>query len=707
MIILLILFTVTLCLNCFLPLLRNDNFNPEGDSLETRFILIGPDPYYNMRTCQQYRETGLYPVIGKGDPLLNYPFADKGARPPLLNVMTVSIANFFGGSEDNLGWTMLVLPCIFGALLVFPLYGIGKELFDKRIGLISATGAFFVPVLISADHGSLFGLFDHDSLILFLLLSIIFCYMKTIISEGKKTYIYGFLTSFLLFCVHITWVSPIVIYAFIVCYLLLQLFFDAYRERYYSLIYTKTYVIFLVTFAMTAPYMFMTTFFNFLTYTLVVVMTIFCIYASIELFRVKKIYSLSFLFSIVIMGFISIYYIHIKQIEVQVISNMANNIFSGAYTRDKIFSTIAEGQVKNIFTMFMEIGPVVYIFGFLGIVFYLTKSYIDNFKPKNILFLSTILVSLFVTTQAGRFMVFLAPFLFILSVYTLKIIMKQLSLKKKIFSLFIALLFVVPSTLVISSDIISPSRKFGFEHQMIEVGSWLKEQHINVSPAQKPAILGWWDYGFHIVTIARNPVVADNYQSGVNTASSFFTVNTEKEVIATLCIRLIEWAGTERTETIIKEYFERGEEIINIINSPEIFAPSYGKLISPEYGNTFLTVEKQNAIYIDIIDIMSEEDIDFVNDFYLDLINITGKKIGYLMVTERDLEILYPVIVYLADKGTWLDTFEDDYFDKDLKKKDIVYDTMVHKIYGGEEMLYFDEVYRENGAVIVKYIGDS
>ena len=120
--------------------------NNAGTTIGTRFFFSGPDPYYNLRLCQTTLQTGHYPFTTSIDPLLNYPVAVSGsARPPLFNMMAVASASFFQNfmpQMDALGWSMMFLPAIYGALVIFPVYGIGKELFGRKAGLIAA---LFIP----------------------------------------------------------------------------------------------------------------------------------------------------------------------------------------------------------------------------------------------------------------------------------------------------------------------------------------------------------------------------------------------------------------------------------------------------------------------------------------------------------------------------------------------------------------------------------
>ena len=58
---------------------------------------------------------------------------------------------------------MQFVPALFGALIVFPVYFIGKTLFGKKEGVVAALLVAIIPIHIGSGHGSAYGLFDHDS----------------------------------------------------------------------------------------------------------------------------------------------------------------------------------------------------------------------------------------------------------------------------------------------------------------------------------------------------------------------------------------------------------------------------------------------------------------------------------------------------------------------------------------------------------------
>ena len=81
--------------------------------------------------------------------MLNYPYGANNNRPPLFDwsiaIIGLIFSPLFDSTEDSVWWAMQILPAIYGALIVFPVYAIGRAQFGKEAGLL---GAFLILSLI-------------------------------------------------------------------------------------------------------------------------------------------------------------------------------------------------------------------------------------------------------------------------------------------------------------------------------------------------------------------------------------------------------------------------------------------------------------------------------------------------------------------------------------------------------------------------------
>ncbi len=166
------IFILVLILNSYFIVASGSPFNENGDDLSSTYYLSGPDPYYNMRLVEETFETGQYQFYGKEntDPLLNYAIGRSGSRAPLMNMMAIGFSRVlspFVGDDAGLGLAMQFMPALFGALLVIPVFLLGRMIFGNMEGLVAALFVALIPIHIGSGHGSAYALFDHDSFNLF------------------------------------------------------------------------------------------------------------------------------------------------------------------------------------------------------------------------------------------------------------------------------------------------------------------------------------------------------------------------------------------------------------------------------------------------------------------------------------------------------------------------------------------------------------
>lgn len=98
------------------------------------------------------------------DMSVNYPLGGSLTVPPLLDFIAAGVASLFAGSMGDTvaaSFALGVLAPIFGALTCIPVYMIGKEMFDKTIGVVAALIFAFLALPISStvfSNGTEYGL---------------------------------------------------------------------------------------------------------------------------------------------------------------------------------------------------------------------------------------------------------------------------------------------------------------------------------------------------------------------------------------------------------------------------------------------------------------------------------------------------------------------------------------------------------------------
>ena len=742
------LFFLVLLFNTYFNHISNVAINPEGTTLGNKYYYSGTDPYYNMRLCQITYETGTYPYpsLDSGDPLLNYPIGiTGGARPPLFNMIAVTTAHFlsnFMPDIDALGLAMLFLPAIYGALLVFPVYGIGKELFNRKVGIVSALLVPLIPLHLISGHGSAYSLFDHDSFLLLLSVCIFFFLIKSYKSEKhSKSLLFASLAGILIGCFELTWAAAQALYLLIVVFLVVQLFIDILKGITLQkiIVPVSTSLAFVVGYLIALPFNIINqSVTGFLFFVMLITLGISGVYLIIYKIKLPWIITVPVMFTFGIVFLIFLKLVNDGAIKTwSILLNISNVIFGAGVYGSQVDMTIGEAHTYGISQSVMSFGPVLYWVAFSGFILFLYHTYKNHLRPYDMLFITIFFVQFWFTTVAGRFLNDMVPVICIFSAYMLVKIVDKLDYKQMIqriksiggfrgirkgikISQLVGILFIVflvflpNSFLALDAATPAPLKEemfgagyigsyglgFGQERYWMDAFYWLSQQDTSISSdADKPAVLTWWDYGFFEVAEGKHPTVADPYQDGIPPASNFLTAQSEKEATAVLIIRIVEgtkkpmmWAvGTipQEVKDVFSKYTNQSENISNIIENP-YSAPSYNQLISPEWGNTILRTDEFNAMYHDTTSILVNLSDSDLTKLYHDMMAVTGYQIRYFGVEQRDMYAIFGVFPFLADKSTHnYVTTEDDWY------KTVWVDTNTGAEYTYDEVTGFTSQERE------------
>ena len=725
--ILIALFCLVLFFNSYFNYTSEVAHNPDGDTFGTRFYLSGPDPYYNLRLCQITLETGEYPFVelSDGDPLLNYPVGVyAGARPPLFNMLAVGATHLVSGvtgmeQMEALGWCMLFLPAIYGALLVFPVYGIGKELFNRKVGIMAALFIPLIPIHLGSGHGSAFSLFDHDSFILLLFAFTFWFTIKALKQQKniKKGIFYSMLAGLAVACIELTWVAGQVLFLMLILYLIVQLVFDIFNKRTNDI--TKPLYISIIlgfAFIITLPYTIAVSqaFNSHIFYTSIAALAILGLYLFLNKLKMPWIVSIPTMGIIGGAGLGFLWVVSRGIISIPgPIENIARTIFGEGIYGYQVSATIGEAHTYGLSQTVMSFGPALYWLGLAGFTLYLFKTYKDKWSQQNIFIIVIFFTQFWFTTVAGRFLNDLIPTVCVFAGFTIVLLLKKVDFKQmfqnmkalsgfkkirkgiKISHLMVVLFLlgaVIFPNVYLSLDAAVPAQHkeeyfgedyrgyfglyLGQQYYWSDACKWLAQQDTEYeTDAERPGVLTWWDYGFYLVSMSKHPTVADNYQEGLRCAGNFHTAQNEKEATSVLIIRLVEGVKSpmrlsvgkipEETKNVIRKYFddENATTLIGILEDPISNAPSYNTLISPEYGNDYLRVDDYNSMYHDATDILVQLSDYQITKLYHELMKQTGYQIRYYGIEQRDLFDIFGVFPFLSDKGTHgYASYEDDWY---------------------------------------------
>jgi dolichyl-diphosphooligosaccharide--protein glycosyltransferase len=590
------IFILVLFMNSYFNIVSNVDMNPSGTTMGNTFYLSGPDPYYNMRLVNNTLQTGRFPYYSSNDPLLAYPIGNSGGRGPLMVMSAIEFSKLlvpFMSEANAIGYAMQFLPALCGALLVFPVYFIGKILFGKKAGLIAALLIALIPIHISSGHGSAYSLFDHDSFNLFLYFLTFLFFIKSIKEKDMgRSILYALLAGIPLAGLSMVWVEAEYLYTIIAIYLIIQLLIDIFmnkvEERFalsgFLVLFTGVLVSWPVTFARGVI-------FSFPFYLAIGVL----IFGSLcILFKRKKIpWVVSFPLIAGIAGavaaFLYVVYLYPNQYAIfSSLGKIAGIMYGTGIYGTKVSLTIAEAGTYNMSRTVMSYGPAVYWLAWAGFVFLIYQYVKQKGRRDDYLFILTLFViDIWLTNTAGRFLNDMVPLIALLAGSIIWLLISKIDYKQmarnirnagggfrglrksvKIYHifgvLFIALLILIPNGyLALDAAVPSAATKNGTsnlkydffgknassafgsssykEQYWVAAYSWLNKQDTNITnPSKRPAYISWWDYGFYEVAVGNHPTVADNFQDGIPTAANFQTATSEKQGIAVWIVRLLE-----------------------------------------------------------------------------------------------------------------------------------------------------------------------
>ncbi|MBE3137854.1 MAG: glycosyltransferase family 39 protein [Thermoplasmata archaeon] len=589
------IFFLVLFMNSYFNIVSNVNMNPSGTTMTDTFYLSGPDPYYNMRLVDNTVQTGRFPFFSSNDPLLAYPFGKSGGRAPLLVMSAIGFSKLlvpFMSEADAIGYAMEFIPALFGALLVFPVYFIGKILFGKKAGLVAALLIAIIPIHISSGHGSAYGLFDHDSFNLLLyFLTFLFLIKSIKEKDMKRSILYALLAGIPLAALSMVWVEAQYLYTIITVYAVVQLLIDIFmnklEERFVINIFLALFTGVLVSWPVTAARGVILN----LPFYLAIGVLIFgglCI-----LFKRKKIpWVVSLPLIGVIAGavtaFLYVVYAYPKTLTIfSPLGKIAELIYGAGIYGSKVSLTIAEAGTYNMSRTVMSYGPVLYWLAWAGFAF-LIYQYVKQKGRRDYLFiLSLFVINIWLTSTAGRFLNDMVPLIALLAGWIIWFLISKIDYKQMarnirnagggirgirkgvriyhVFGvLFVALLILIPNGyLALDAAVPSAASKngtsnlkydfFGENHSSafgsssykeqywVAAYAWLNKQDTNIAdPSKRPGFISWWDYGFYEVAVGAHPTVADNFQDGISPAANFHTAKSEKQGIAVWIVRLLE-----------------------------------------------------------------------------------------------------------------------------------------------------------------------
>lgn len=577
----------------------------------------GSDSFYHYRVSEYIVQNHVNLIH---DPLLKYPLGAINPREPLFDwmnaILAIIFAPLFGGNTAGAVAFFLELDGpLWAALGVFPVYLIGREISDKRVGIVAA---LLYAIAVANIDSSTFGYANYLSFYTFFILITFYCYLRTIRAAGTRKWVvkysrpqeipgalrafartersaikWSVFTGVSFGALALAWQGYTYIVAIVVIFMIFALLVERIRKVDSFGLYVCTWIVGLVGFPMAMPYFWvqglLLTWFG-LPLLVFVGGLVLCV-PLIVLRDQPWIVSIPAFLGVALAG--------IGAMAVVDNSEFVNIVTGeGYFVKTLIYSTVAEAQAPSIDSLIIGYGVITFFVAFIGLGLWFYRMIRGRFPRIMMVAVVFAIVSIYLPLSAAKFF-FLGSAAFALlpaealiravdvaEFPKLRRTVAQLSDRRSQMAAFrrafkprhvlipvLVIGLILPNVWYAIDAGIPYNNKDTFNQQVYnslpsflqtapansstfylgaagteldtppqydEAGyNWLSGQDQNQTPADRPAFVSWWDYGFQAIAEGLHPSVADNFQNGIDPSGNFLLSQNESLAIGVLTATLL------------------------------------------------------------------------------------------------------------------------------------------------------------------------
>ena len=393
----------------------------------------GSDSYYHSRVMSFIilNHTNLI-----HDPLLRFPVGAINPREPLFDWMNAILgmifAPAFGGNAVNAGaWFLDLQAPLWAALGVFPVYLIGKEVSNRRMGLIAA---LIYPFLSANIDSSIFGYANYLSFYTFFILVTVYAYLRTVRAVGSRRWVEsyrrprqflpalrGFLrtertavkwavfTGVSMGATALAWQGYTYVVVVIALSLLVSMIVERIRRVDSFGLYVAAWIVGLVAFPMELPYYFVqyqSSFSGFETFFLLQALLYFGTLVLLLPFLMLR--DTPWVFSIPLMaGLIAAGAAGLDLVNPGLFTTVITG--QGYFVKTLVYSTVAEAQAPSIDSLVLGYGVITFFVAFVGLAVFLYLLVRGRFKRVHVVFLVFAVLSIYLPISAAKFFLLGSP----------------------------------------------------------------------------------------------------------------------------------------------------------------------------------------------------------------------------------------------------------------------------------------------------------
>lgn len=539
--------------------------------------ILGADSYYHARRI--LATVVHFPSVLSFDSYIDFPYGSKITWAPLYDLFIAAVALVIGTgspSAHTIEVTMAVIPPLLGILTVWLVFAITEKIFDWRAGLISA-GIFaitpshvYVSFLGYADHHVAETLLSTAAYLCFIIAmkrlrqnNITFNNFKeNILKNSLFPVLAGIILSLSIF----TWDGAPIFIGLIGLYIPVQFVLDRKFGRDCSYLLITGGITFLVSILIIFPVAVSTgTGFKTISYLPTMFQVAFLsvfFFLCVLLFAMQKLQFNKWWYNPLLL--LLVFGAGVEALEIfapefyQSAKGGISYLFGGG-----VLATIQEAvPLFNTPSGGFTLSNVWYAFGFtfyialLALIYFIYRTIREKYPPEAVFLITWSLIVLVLTILQRRFIYLLAVNIAIFTAFFIVGVLKPFKEGKEItisrkkrkgqreagsgsrailnITMTIILLFLIGISNIVVIKSMASGTMGAPEPDFRDSYVWLKDNSKPTSyydaPDKTPeyGVMSWWDYGNWILYIARRPVVANNFQTGIDDAARFFTEPDEK-----------------------------------------------------------------------------------------------------------------------------------------------------------------------------------
>lgn len=502
----------------------------------------GYDEYYHMRRI-------LYTVNHFPDTLWfdSYLYSPHGLGltwPPLYDQLSAAMSIILGQhSQSGIETASALVPVLVGSAAIVVVYYLARELFDRRVALLAALMTVFAPYYLLY---TMFGATDHHCLeVLMQLISLLFVVMA--VSRSRNRYLFAVLAGLSMAALAYTWQGAAVYLGIYLIYAAVKMTIDLKNGTNSKDAVSVLLIAFVVSMILVLPFWnteWMSPSFLGMAAMTIAISIMFALSRLLATRNISwRAFPLGLLVAVVALALISP--LAGGFFGISRLINLGLDYIWGGGMIGKIGE--AEPLIYDANTFYavafsgLGLNILLSVAGIAAAAIVMRRSDAGK-KPGQLLLLVWAILALLLTIGQARFLylstISTGVVISILFFLLLDLIEKREQKTPQWVAPVLLLILVMPTLAdTISFAESTPPAVAGDWYQSL---NWLKENSNVTSHFDNPvkageySVMSWWDYGNWILYLSQRPVVANNFQVGVEDAAKFFLSESEEEAASVL-----------------------------------------------------------------------------------------------------------------------------------------------------------------------------